>query len=41
MFGFDMSSALLCLAQVCTPDVVGGVIILPSMSHPVQYHHHT
>jgi hypothetical protein len=35
MFGFDMPSALLCLARFCTPDVVGGVVILPSMSHLV------
>jgi hypothetical protein len=30
MFGFDMPSALLCPAPFCTPDVVGGVVILPS-----------
>jgi hypothetical protein len=40
MFGFDMPSALLCPARFCTPDVVGGVVILPSMSHLVYYHHH-
>jgi hypothetical protein len=26
---------LLCLAPFCTPGVVGGVVILPSMSHMV------
>jgi hypothetical protein len=37
MFGFDMPSALLCPALFCTPDVVGGVVILqlPSMSYLV------
>jgi hypothetical protein len=40
MFGFDMPSALLCPARFCTPDVVGGVVILPSMSQLVQHHHH-
>jgi hypothetical protein len=35
--GLDMPSALPCLARLCTPGVVGGVIILPSMSHLVQY----
>jgi hypothetical protein len=33
MFGFDVLSALLCPAPFRTPDVVGGVIILPSMSY--------
>jgi hypothetical protein len=40
MFGFDMPSALLCPARYCTPDVVGGVVFLPSMSYLVKYHHH-
>jgi hypothetical protein len=40
MFGFDMPSVLLCPVFFCTPDVVGGVVILPSMSYLVQYHHH-
>jgi hypothetical protein len=35
LFGLDMPSALPCLARYCTPDMVGGVIILPSMSHLV------
>jgi hypothetical protein len=39
MLGFDLPSALLCLARFCTPDVVGGVVILLSMSHLVYYHH--
>jgi hypothetical protein len=42
MFGLAMSSDLLCLARFRTPDenVVGGVVILPSMSHLAQHHHH-
>jgi hypothetical protein len=40
LFGLDMPSALLCLARCCTPDMVGGVVILPSMSHLVGNHHH-
>jgi hypothetical protein len=35
MVGFDMPSALLCPARFCTPDVVGGVVILLSMSYLV------
>jgi hypothetical protein len=35
LFGLDMPSALPCLARFCTPDMVGGVFILPSMSHLV------
>jgi hypothetical protein len=35
-----MPSALPCLARFCTPDMVGGVVILPSMSHLVLNHHH-
>jgi hypothetical protein len=34
-FGFDMPSALLCSARFFTPDVAGGVDILPSMSYLV------
>jgi hypothetical protein len=37
MFGFDMPSALLCPARFCTPDVVGGVVILPLMPYLVKY----
>jgi hypothetical protein len=35
MFGFDVPSALLCPARFSTPDVVGGVVILPPMSYLV------
>jgi hypothetical protein len=35
MFGFDMPSALLCLARFCTADGVGAVVILLSMLHLV------
>jgi hypothetical protein len=31
---------LLYLAPFCTPGLVGGVVILPSMSQLEQYHHH-
>jgi hypothetical protein len=41
MFGFDMPSALLCPARFCTPDVVGGVVILPSMTYLGNHHHLT
>jgi hypothetical protein len=30
LFGLDVPSALPCLAHFCTPDMVGGVVILPS-----------
>jgi hypothetical protein len=40
MIGFDMPSALLCPARFCAPNVVGGVVILPSMSYLVLHHHH-
>jgi hypothetical protein len=39
MFGFDMPAALPCPDRFCTPDMVGGMVILPSMSYLVQYHH--
>jgi hypothetical protein len=35
LFGLDTPFALPCLARFCTPDMVGGVVILPSMSHLV------
>jgi hypothetical protein len=38
MLGFDMPSALICPARFCTPDVVGGVVIPPSMPYLVKYH---
>jgi hypothetical protein len=40
LLGLDMPSALPCLARFCTPDMVGGMVILPSMSHLVYSHHH-
>jgi hypothetical protein len=41
-FGLDVPFALPSLARFCTPGVVGGVVILPSMWHldQVYYHHH-
>jgi hypothetical protein len=35
---FSFCFALLCSASFCTPDVVGGVVILPFLSYLVQHH---
>jgi hypothetical protein len=35
LLGLDMTSNLPCLARFCTPGVVGGVVVLPFMSHLV------
>jgi hypothetical protein len=40
MAGFTCLCALLYLAPLCTPGVVGGVVILPSMSQLVYHQHH-
>jgi hypothetical protein len=40
VFDLAMPSTFPCLAQFCTSGVVGGEVVLPSMSQVVLYHHH-
>jgi hypothetical protein len=41
LFGLNMpTDPDVCFARFCTPGVIGGVVILPSMSHLVKHHHH-